>query len=43
MRAQLKSALANLIEERDCLTMVHSSFVTNLKYAFQDEENLYLM
>ena len=40
---KVKSALDNVLEERNVLTMMKSNFVTNLKYALQDEENLYLM
>jgi len=40
---KVKSALTNVMEERDVLTMVSSNFVTNLKYALQDEEYLYLI
>ena len=32
-----------MLEERNVLTMMRSQFVTNLKYALQDEETLYLM
>lgn len=38
-----KAALENVLEERNVLTMMKSNFVTNLKYAFPDEENLYLI
>mmetsp|Transcript_15563 Transcript_15563/g.30555 ORF Transcript_15563/g.30555 Transcript_15563/m.30555 type:complete len:616 (-) Transcript_15563:407-2254(-) len=40
---KVKSALDNVMEERNVLTMMKSNFVTNLKYALQDEENLYLI
>lgn len=40
---KVKSALDNVLEERNVLTMLKSNFVTNLKYALQDEENLYLI
>lgn len=40
---KVKSALDNVMEERNVLTMLKSKFVTNLKYALQDEENLYLI
>jgi len=40
---KVKGALANITEERDVLTKLDSQFVTNLKYAFQDETNLYLV
>lgn len=40
---KVKSALDNVLEERNVLTMMKSNFVTNLKYALQDEENLYLI
>ena len=36
-------ALANVMEERNVLTKMKSNFVTNLKYALQDEETLYLV
>ena len=37
------SALDNVMEERNVLTKMKSKFVTNLKYALQDEDTLYLM
>ncbi len=40
---KVKSALDNIMEERNVLTMMQSNFVTNLKYALQDEDNLYLI
>jgi len=40
---KVKSALDNVMEERNVLTMMKSNFVTNLKYALQDEETLYLI
>jgi serine/threonine protein kinase len=40
---KVKSALTNVMEERDVLTMIKSPFVTNLKYALQDENQLYLV
>eukprot|EP01006_Ploeotia_vitrea_P047889 TRINITY_DN67174_c5_g3_i1.p1 TRINITY_DN67174_c5_g3~~TRINITY_DN67174_c5_g3_i1.p1 ORF type:complete len:650 (+),score=379.44 TRINITY_DN67174_c5_g3_i1:134-2083(+) len=40
---KVKAALTNIMEERDVLTMVSSPFVTNLKYALQDENTLYLI
>lgn len=40
---KVKSALDNVMEERNVLTMLNSNFVTNLKYALQDEDTLYLM
>lgn len=40
---KVKSALDNVMEERNVLTMLKSKFVTNLKYALQDEDNLYLI
>jgi len=40
---KVKSALDNVLEERNVLTMLNSNFVTNLKYALQDEETLYLI
>ena len=40
---QVKSALENVLEERNVLTLMKSTFVTNLKYAMQDEETLYLV
>jgi len=38
-----KKALANVMEERNVLTLMNSRFVTNLKYALQDEDKLYLI
>ena len=38
-----KSALDNILEERKVLSMLDSRFVTTLKYAFQDEDSLYLV
>lgn len=38
-----KNALGNILEERNVLTRIKTPFVTNLKYAFQDRENLYLI
>lgn len=40
---KVKSALDNVLEERNVLTMMKSNFVTNLKYALQDEDTLYLI
>lgn len=40
---KVKSALDNVMEERNVLTMLNSNFVTNLKYALQDEDTLYLI
>jgi serine/threonine protein kinase len=40
---KVKTALENVMEERNVLTMMDSPFVTNLKYALMDEENLYLI
>lgn len=40
---KVKSALDNVLEERNVLTMMKSNFVTNLKYALQDDDTLYLM
>lgn len=40
---KVKSAIDNVSEERNVLAMMKSTFVTNLKYALQDEENLYLI
>jgi len=40
---KVKSALDNVLEERNVLVMMKSEFVTNLKYALQDEETLYLV
>jgi serine/threonine protein kinase len=40
---KVKSALDNVLEERNVLTMMKSPFVTNLKYALQDDETLYLI
>lgn len=38
-----KHALSNIMAEKDVLTMINSPFCTHLKYALQDEENLYLV
>ena len=40
---KVKSALDNVLEERNVLTCTTSNFVTNLKYAAQDEDTLYLI
>jgi serine/threonine protein kinase len=40
---KVKSALDNILEERTVLTMMHGSFVTTLKYALQDDDNLYFI
>jgi rhodopsin kinase len=40
---KVKSALDNVLEERNVLTMMKTHFVTNLKYALQDDESLYLI
>lgn len=40
---KVKSALDNVMEERNVLTMLKSKFVTNLKFALQDDESLYLI
>jgi hypothetical protein len=40
---KMKQALENVMEERNVLTLLDSKFVTNVKYALQDENNLYLM
>lgn len=40
---KVKSALDNIIEERNVLTLMDSNFVTNLKYALQDAEDLYMI
>eukprot|EP00461_Guttulinopsis_vulgaris_P000324 UN00324 len=40
---KVKNALDNILEERNVLAMMQSTFVTNLKYALQDEDNLYLI
>lgn len=40
---KVKSALDNVLEERNVLVITKSKFVTNLKYALQDEETLYLI
>jgi len=40
---KVKSALKNVMEERNVLTLLQSKFVTNLKYALQDEDTLYLI
>lgn len=38
-----KHALDNVLEERNVLTMMKGNFVTNLKYALQNEDTLYLI
>lgn len=40
---KVKKALDNVLEERNVLAKMNSVFVTNLKYALQDEDNLYLI
>lgn len=40
---KVKKALDNVLEEKNVLCKMNSTFVTNLKYALQDEENLYLV
>lgn len=40
---KVKSALDNVLEERNVLTMMKSNFVTNLKYALQDEDTMFLV
>jgi len=40
---RVKNALDNILEERNVLMMMNSNFVTNLKYALQDDDNLYLI
>jgi len=40
---KVKKAIGNILEERNVLTMMKSNFVTNLKYALQDDESLYLI
>lgn len=40
---KVKQALQNVMEERDVLTMLDSKFVTNVKYALQDENTLYII
>lgn len=40
---KVKQALQNVMEERDVLIMLDSKFVTNAKYALQDENCLYLI
>ena len=40
---KVKSALDNVLEERNVLTMMKSHFVTNLKYGLQDDDTLYLI
>lgn len=40
---KVKSALENVLEERNVLTVLNSPFVTNLKYALADDESLYLI
>ena len=41
---KLKAALDNVLEERNVLTQMRgATFVTNLKYALQDEETLFLI
>jgi len=40
---KMKQALDNVMEERNVLALLNSKFVTNVKYALQNEENLYLV
>eukprot|EP00457_Paulinella_chromatophora_P002456 gb/GEZN01002461.1/.p1 GENE.gb/GEZN01002461.1/~~gb/GEZN01002461.1/.p1 ORF type:complete len:645 (-),score=124.53 gb/GEZN01002461.1/:421-2355(-) len=40
---KVKSALKNVMAERDVLTQLNSKFITNLKYALQDENTLYIV
>ena len=40
---KVKAALDNVLEERNVLTCTTSPFVTNLKYALQDDDSLYLI
>jgi len=40
---KVKNALKNVMEERNVLVLLTSKFVTNLKYALQDEDTLYLI
>lgn len=42
-QVKVKNALDNILEERTVLMMMNSNFVTNLKYALQDEESLYFI
>jgi len=42
-RVMHKKALKHVLEERNLLAMLNSKFVTNLKYALQDETTLYLI
>ncbi|KAI8897009.1 kinase-like domain-containing protein [Globomyces pollinis-pini] len=37
------SAVDNIIEERKLLEAIYSNFVCNLRYAFQDDENLFMV
>lgn len=39
----VKSALENVLEERNVLSVLKSPFVTNLKYALQDDDELHLV
>ncbi|GAB5357632.1 hypothetical protein AAMO2058_000390500 [Amorphochlora amoebiformis] len=43
-RVRVKNALKNVMEERNVLVLISDNpFVTNLKYALQDSENLYFI
>lgn len=36
-------AVENIVEERKLLELIHCPFVCNLRYAFQDDENLFMV
>mmetsp|Transcript_10435 Transcript_10435/g.15570 ORF Transcript_10435/g.15570 Transcript_10435/m.15570 type:complete len:614 (+) Transcript_10435:182-2023(+) len=43
-RVKSKNALKNVMEERNVLVLIQNNpFITNLKYALQDEDNLYFI
>lgn len=42
-RLKLKKQERSALEERNVLAELNSKFVTNLKYAFQDQDTLYLI
>ncbi len=43
-RVKVKNALKNVMEERNVLVLIQDSpFITNLKYALQDEDSLYFI
>lgn len=37
------SAVENIIEERNLLEKIHNAFICNLRYSFQDDENMFMI